>query len=383
MALRKAKTDDDLSALDRVLMTSFSIQSSWAQWMERVGKDNLRVALESGRVIGGVGFYRMAEYFGGRSVPLAGVAGVGIALDMRGRGHAKKMCGDLLVELAAEGMPLAGLYASTTTLYRSIGFEQAGMRIAFRAPPSSFAPGSHDLPCRELDPNAWQVFEPLYTARAKTWTGHLDRTPAIWERTVQTRPGLTVHAYALGDPMEGYVIFHQAALDTRWFDVRIRDWVLSTPGAAARMRALFADLAALTRYIEWSGCAQDGILSILPEQKQEVIASERWMLRILDVGRALELRGYPPIISGEVHLRVRDALLGANEGDFVVRVENGKANVRRGGRGDVKLDIRALAAMYSGFAHPSSMIAAGLLEGDASMLAALFAGPAPWCCDHY
>jgi hypothetical protein len=49
----------------------------------------------------------------------------------------------------------------------------------------------------------------------------------------------------------------------------------------------------------------------------------------------------------------------------------------------VKLDVRALAAMYSGFAHPVTLIGAGLLEGDATTLAALFAGPEPWCCDHY
>ena len=43
MPLRKATTDDEFRALDRVLMTSFGIQSTWEQWMDRVGRDNLRV----------------------------------------------------------------------------------------------------------------------------------------------------------------------------------------------------------------------------------------------------------------------------------------------------------------------------------------------------
>src|SRR5262249_44200184 len=153
--LRHPKNDDEIAALDRALMTSVSITSSWSQWMDRLGRDNLRVFEEGGRIIGGVGFYRMAQWFGGQSGPLCGVAGVTIALESRGRGRAAKMCGQMLLELAEEGVPLAGLYASTARLYRSIGFEQAGTKLVFRATTDAFRNGNHDLSCREVDPKSW------------------------------------------------------------------------------------------------------------------------------------------------------------------------------------------------------------------------------------
>ncbi len=380
--LRKPAGEEETQTLDRILMASFAITSSWSQWMDRVGRENLRVFEDAGRVVGGVGFYRMAEWFGGKSVGLAGVAGVGIVPESRGRGLAAKMLGDLLREIAAEGVPLAGLYASTATLYRSIGFEQAGVALVFRANTGAVGKGSHDLPCREVDPKNWEIFKPLYDARARSWTGHLDRTPSIWERTMTPRRGTLIYAYAVGEPIEGYVVFQQTPLEANWFDVRIRDIVFSTPAAAQRIIALLSDLRALARWVTWTGVASDPLVMLLPEQTQEVTSNERWMLRILDVQRALEQRGWPPI-SGEVHLRIRDRLLAANDATFVLHVDRGDAKVERGGRGDVTMDIRALSAMYTGFAHPVAMMGAGLLEGEASTLATLFAGPEPWCCDHY
>jgi predicted acetyltransferase len=109
------------------------------------------------------------------------------------------------------------------------------------------------------------------------------------------------------------------------------------------------------------------------------------MLRVLDVSAALAARGYPPV-SGEVHLAVHDAHFPANAGRRVFTVDAGKGSTREGGRGDVTVDVRGLAALYSGFATPYTLRAAGLLDGpDEALgtLACFFAGPEPWCADHY
>ena len=66
-------------------------------------------------------------------------------------------------------------------------------------------------------------------------------------------------------------------------------------------------------------------------------------------------------------------------------VEEGRGTTREGGRGEVTVDVRGLAALYSGFATPYTLRAAGLLAGpDEALrtLAMVFAGPEPWCADH-
>ncbi|HEX4516373.1 MAG TPA: GNAT family N-acetyltransferase, partial [Polyangiaceae bacterium] len=171
-------------ALERILQMSFALPSlSWATFFERVGHDRLRVVVENGNVVGGLAAYRLAQFFGGASVPVAGFAGVGIAPDARGRGLAKSMMLRTMGELR-ESSPLGGLYASTTTLYRSCGFEEAGTAMYFSAPLASFPRGDRNLPCTPLPPRTHAPLHEAYDLRARAWTGHLDRTQAIWERLV-------------------------------------------------------------------------------------------------------------------------------------------------------------------------------------------------------
>jgi len=373
------------AALERILQLSYAMPTiSWTTFFARVGHENLRTLVSGDRVLGGLAMYRLGQFFGGKSVPLAGVAGVGIAPEARGRGLARDMLRQSLEQARAHA-PLAGLYASTTTLYRACGFEQAGTAMWFSAPLASFPRGDRSLACEALPPKTHAPLHAAYEKRARTWTGHLDRTPAIWERIVEPYDD-PAYAYVVGNgTVDGYVAFQQKPGESIHFRVLVRDLVMNTRAAAERILSLLFDLRSLAQEISWRGCAADPLLSLLPEQTHTIKRHERWMLRILDVERALALRGYPPV-STEVHLAVRDDLFPENAGPWVLRVTDGRAEVARGGRGEVDLDVRALAAMYTGFATVHSMRAAGLLDdrGDqAHLLELLFAGPEPWCCDHY
>jgi predicted acetyltransferase len=324
-----------------------------------------------------------------------GIAGVGVAPHARGRGVAKSLLIATLEELRQktdESAPLAGLYASTTTLYRSCGFEQAGTAMWWSAPLASFPRGDRALACKRLPPRTHEPLHAAYETRAKNWTGHLDRTNAIWERIVD--PSGAAHnaedayAYIVGDPNlpEGYIVFQQkSSSDSLHFRVVVRDVVMSSHAAAQRILGLLHDLRSLADEITWRGCAADPLLSLLPEQTHSVRRHERWMLRVLDVERALAARGYPPV-RAEVHLAVHDAHFAENRGRRIFTVEDGHGSSKSGGRGDVAIDVRGLAALYSGFATPHTLRAAGLLDGPdeaTSTLATIFAGPEPWCADHY
>ena len=369
-------------ALERILQMSFALPTiSWATFFERVGHDRLRIVVENDNVVGGLAAYRLAQFFGGASVPVAGIAGVGIAPDARGRGLAKSMLTKTLGELR-ETSPLAGLYASTTTLYRHCGFEQAGTAMYFSAPLASFPRGDRFLPCTALPPKTHEPLHEAYEKRARAWTGHLDRTQAIWERVVDPYDDVA-YAYVVDG---GYIVFQQRPKpDSIHFRVVVRDVTMTTRASAQRILGFLHDLRSLADEIVWRGVNADPLLSLLPEQTHTVKRHERWMLRVLDVERALAMRGWPKL-RAEVHLAVHDAHFAENAGRFVLSIEDGRGEAKRGGRGDVTLDVRALGALYSGFQTPYALRAAGLLDGDGdslATLAAIFAGPEPWCADHY
>jgi predicted acetyltransferase len=58
--------------------------------------------------------------------------------------------------------------------------------------------------------------------------------------------------------------------------------------------------------------------------------------------------------------------------------------VREGGRGDVRVDIRALAVLYAGHLSPMELKVIGYIDGPGEQVAAtarFFAGPSPWMPD--
>ena len=83
---------------------------------------------------------------------------------------------------------------------------------------------------------------------------------------------------------------------------------------------------------------------------------------------------------------MRDALLRDNARRWVVEVADGQAHVREGGRGALSLDVRGLAALYTGHLSGADVRVAGLGDGSDADLAtatALFAGSAPWESDFF
>ena len=108
------------------------------------------------------------------------------------------------------------------------------------------------------------------------------------------------------------------------------------------------------------------------------------MLRVLDPIAALARRGYAT--DGEARVDVHDPHLG--DVGLSIRVRNGRAEVERASFGSAPfcLHTRGLAALYTGFAHPSALRAAGLLTGGATQAAGfarLFASHEPWLCDWF
>ena len=74
------------------------------------------------------------------------------------------------------------------------------------------------------------------------------------------------------------------------------------------------------------------------------------------------------------------------QGVNLLDVADGAAHVREGGDGRVKLDVTALAPLYSGFLSGETLALAGRVAGSADELAlasAVFAAPAPTMLDKF
>lgn len=385
----KLASDAEEDALKSLLGASYGLTPAmWSTWFERIGRDNLRVVREGGSVIGGLGMYRFGHFYGGKSVQSAGIAGVGVAPEKRSTGAAKELLVTTLRELRALGTPLSSLYASTQYLYRSVGYEHAGQATWYRAPAASLRQRTRvTLDVRRVLPPAREAFEPTYTQVAKGAPGHLDRSDAIWQRKLIGRDGDVVYGYVFSAPggaAEGYVVYVLERVDMLHFDVRVRDMKWTTPRAASAMLQFLSDQRSLARDVLWQGPPNESLVTLLSEQSAKVELVERFFVRMTHLENAFERRGYA--VDGELHLQVADALIPEQNGPFSVVVENGVGRVTRGGKGTLKLDVRALASLYAGMYSASQLARVGALDAPERDLAAadrLLAGPPPWIADMF
>jgi len=377
-------SDADWPALDAVLCQSFDIPTDlWPQFKERLPAADFRVARADGRVVAGLCLYRFAQFYGGRAVPSAGVAVVGVAPEARGSGAGSTLVAETLRGLHAEGMALSSLYPATRKPYRRVGYEVAGSRVDWELATDRIGLADRRLPARSVPAGA-PALRAIYRRWAEAQDGLADRSETLWLRASVPYKG-PMYAYEVGDG-EGYVSWVQedTPSNAHAFDLKLRDFAALTPAAARRIWTLLADHGSIAAMVRWQGPAVDPRLAVLPEVGGKAEWTEQWMGRIVSVPAALEGRGYRG--DGVLDLELTDPVLPANAGRWRLTVEGGVGRVQRGGEGTLRATVGGLAAVYGGFLAPVAAAQAGLVDGPAAALAVaarLFAGPGAWLGDRF
>ncbi|HMG25166.1 MAG TPA: sterol carrier protein domain-containing protein, partial [Kofleriaceae bacterium] len=186
---------------------------------------------------------------------------------------------------------------------------------------------------------------------------------------------------------EGFVAFsHKDIAVTPRYELAVRDLVAVTPRAGRRILRLLADHRSMADHAVVYAAPGEPVLQLLGEEPWRIADHQRWMVRVLDVPAALAARGWSACARGEIALDVRDDVIPDNQATFALAVDAGRAEVRRIAPGPraVAIDVRALAALYTGYLGAEELRARGGIEGDDGDLArlgSLFAGPAPWMAE--
>ncbi len=390
----EAETAQLLSALG----TSFGVPAAdMPKWLGRIGLENTRVIREGGQVAGGLGIVPMGQFFGGRSVPTGGISVVGVPPEQRGRGVALRLMAATLRELRERGLALSTLYPAAQELYRRAGYEQAGGRFEIRIAPRDIDVRERSYEVRGIRHEDVDVVAELYRRQAAQSPGYLDRGEFIWRRVREPREG-PARGYLLsrGGRPEAYVYYWQKLLGGGCYELHLTDVAATTTDSARAMLSFLADHRSMAPQAIWHGGSIEPMLTLLPEQRYQIKALLFWMLRIVDVAKALAARGYPAGVEAQLRLVVSDEVLPDNAGAYRLQVAEGRATVERedhpsSDAGALQITIRGLAMLFSGFLPPSDIVAAGLLASPSDAAtqrametaATLFAGPSPCMRDMF
>ncbi len=383
----KLANAEDLKRLGEILGQCFiGTPEDQESYINIIGVDNFRILHQKEQIAGGLAILPMGQWWGSQRVPMGGIAAVGIAPEYRGTGAAITMIQQTLKELHARSVPISVLYPATQRLYRKAGYEQAGSFCTWEIACETIPTTEQPLPVVRVEFDI-KFLNELYQQKARLINGHLDRYQAIWDRLGKPDEKETVYTYFIGsaNQPEGYIVFSQHRTEEGSI-LRIKDWVLLTNAAVQSFWNFIASHRSQIEKVRWRSSIVDYLGLLLPEQTAKIKSTMRWMLRIINVVKALEMRGYPPGIEAELHLEIQDDLFAENNGKFILAVSKGRGEVTSGGKGELQLDIKGLVPLYTGLFTPQQLQLAGKLTATESALLAatqIFTSPFPWIPDFF
>lgn len=349
---------------------------------------------DDGRLVALTAAHPFGQFFGGRSVPMGGLASVSVAPDRRGDGCARRVITGALEAMRERGEVISTLFPAMTRLYRGLGWEVAGHTLWRAVTPRSLQslPRPARARVRPGDAGDLPAIGACYDRLARSVNGFVDRPEHWWGRISESWPRRGIFlAGAEGGEVEGYLVYRQIDGEHRAFGgpfgLRVDDLVATSREAALALWRLLGSWASQVEWVVYRGPAEDPLLLLLPEQDLQVRAEIRWMTRIVDAVGAIEARGFPPGVEIDVQIELRDTILAGNARRFVLSVRGGRGRLEPGGRGSLVLDVGAFSALYTGWASASLLARAERLSGgspeERGALDAAFAGPTPWMLDEF
>lgn len=353
--------------------------------------ENSRVAVVDGEVAATLIVYPFGHFFGGRSVPALGIGGVAVAAHARGKQLAESLMIHTIREYRDQGTTISTLYPATVPLYRRCGYEFASIRMSFRTSLEVLPRAGDAAAVEPWGPDDLDEIAACYRTWAAGQNGPVDRPDWWWpKRVLHVSDDIPVRGYCVRENgrVTGYTVYtHEKAGALPFgFHLACRDFVWTTREAAEALLAFYGRHRSTGVELRWAGPANDAIANLIPEQEVNHESWFRQMLRLVDVPAAFEARGYPAPLEAAVELQVNDPALGWNDAGWRIETSGGSAKVSPAPSARAAVDVRTLAAMFSGFLSARDARRTGRLDADdgtVSSLDAMLAGPQAWINDWF
>ncbi|MEU7894970.1 GNAT family N-acetyltransferase [Nonomuraea sp. NPDC049152] len=376
-------TPDDLDAVLDTRKRSFGplpgdLADAW--------RATARATLEQGRFLGAFDGSRLAgaarlprftQWWHGRPQPMAGVAGVVVNPEDRGRGVGRRLMRAVLARAAEMGDAVSALYPATTPIYRSLGWEHAGAKNNVTLSPEALRAIrlTEPVKLRRMGPDdAAEVIAIVGSVHAANRaSGPICWDEASWRRFLDDEDDFLY----LAD--DGYVTYS-------WDkgDISVDNLVAGSEATARALWSLVGTSSSIATKVTAAVAPDDPVLWLLRERSKEEVERTRWMFRVVDVADAIARRGFPPMISANAVVTVEDPERPSNTGTWRLEISGGSGTASAAEGEGPRLTVNGLSALYAGI-PTSTLRLGGLLSGSAEFdeaLDAAFAGT-PYMLDYF
>jgi predicted acetyltransferase len=389
--IRKA-VRGDIPALSELWARAFPGERTVAQRSAHMeaggvfgGVETAWLAEEGRRKLGAFRAFALSQHMHGTVYPMMGLAAVAVDEGARRRGLGRALCLHAVEVGRARGDVLSVLYPFRPSYYETLGWGLTGELRVFRFRPESLAVAGRGSDVRHAHTDDAEALADCYERAAARSNGMLRRPPRVWRHHLE---GDGVQAWVVG-AVSGYALvrYGRATVpDER--TVYIRELIADDAASYSALLAWVSDQRDAWRLVQYDAAPDELFEHRLTEPRPPGFHYTRnlWaptarlirgpMLRLLDVGRALEMRerwgSAEPLRFG---LEVIDPLIPANEGPLQIDFDGRRAHVRPGSAQPLlRLPASVLAQIFAGELSVTQAVSLGraTAEGDVSSIDALF-----------
>lgn len=336
------------------------------------------VAVDDGNFVGTFGSFAFdLSVPGGATLPMAGTTIVTVFPSHRRRGVLSKMMARHLDQAVELGQPIAGLWASESSIYSRFGYGVAsrGVELEFRSDALTLpAPGPDSIRCRFVDAaDAEPLLRPVYEHHESVVPGALSRSDAWWEHRIlgdlpHTREDMSMRRIVVAEDdagIRGYVLYRQKA---DWSGkvasgkVAIDELIAVDDDARRALWSFIAHVDLFPKVGWWNTPVDEPLLIEVAEPRlfDATVVDGLW-LRILDVKRTLEARQWST--DGRIVIEVVDDTRDAG-GRWELAIDAGRATCTPStDDADVTLGVAELGALYLGGTSAVRLQRAGRIAG--------------------
>ncbi|TNE36792.1 MAG: GNAT family N-acetyltransferase [Alphaproteobacteria bacterium] len=294
----------------------------------------------------------------------------------RRQGLVRKTMTQILHAAHERGVPIAILWASMGAIYQRFGYGLATNWNAYAIAPKAIT-FRDKIPldgCVRRIKNrdaALEIAGPLYDTSIKQSTLSIRRDTARWNwllpKDEKKARNFAAWFDASGTP-RGYLIYELEGKiddDGMYQILSVVDFIWSDMNACRGLWQYLADHD-LGRTVKMNFRPDDDPVTTLllePRGLKRRVSDGIW-LRVVDVDKALEARGYD--MDGSLTLTIeKDDLCPWNEGTWSLTVKNGEAKAEKTAlaKGDITLAPQALATLISGYRNASQLSASEQITG--------------------
>jgi predicted N-acetyltransferase YhbS len=371
-----------------------------------------RLSVDAGRhfgafagrqLLGSARFFDMTQWWLGRPLRMAGVAGVKVAPEARGAGIGRSLMTAMLADMADRGFALSTLYPATTPLYRAMGYELAGDQYQVTVPtrslrsllPPDLAPAAPPpggpTPGRPPPGRLPLGLRRAGPADAAAISAVIDRVHEQARSCGPVNFDLDMSRQMLDDEDVLCYLADDGALVYSWSggpsEIEVYCAVASSAATTRALWSVIASHDSIAATVRAFVGPADPVRWLTRELDAKLAVKEPWMLRVIDAPAAIAGRGFPAGAQVTATVLLDDSLFPANTGHWQLRVSGGQGTLAPApgdpapgrtapgyppaGARPLRLGARGFAALYAGTPIATLRLAGLAAGGDPATDAAL------------